>query len=107
MVANGWYKGRLGWENKANHYGDRRAVLVQLHVRYNDGTEEVMGSDPTWKASTGAIRFSEIYDGETYDARLEQNGWSEPGFDDLSWGLSNGWSCRSLIWSRKRMFRHA
>ncbi|WP_419872489.1 family 78 glycoside hydrolase catalytic domain [Candidatus Pristimantibacillus sp. PTI5] len=88
MVANGWYKGRLGWENKANHYGDRRAVLVQLHVRYNDGTEEVMGSDPTWKASTGAIRFSEIYDGETYDARMEQNGWSEPGFDDLSWGAA-------------------
>lgn len=88
MVANGWYKGRLGWENKANHYGDRRAVLVQLHVRYIDGTEEVVGSDPTWKASTGAIRFSEIYDGETYDARMEQNGWSEPGFDDSSWGVA-------------------
>lgn len=84
-VANGWYKGRLGWENQSNHYGDRRAALVQLHVVYKDGTEDVIVSDSTWQSSTGAVQLSEIYDGETYDARLEQR-WSEPGFDDAAWG---------------------
>ncbi|MDI4648441.1 alpha-L-rhamnosidase [Cohnella hashimotonis] len=84
-VANGWYKGRLGWENKSNHYGDRRAVLVQLHVRYRDGAEVVIASDESWKAATGPVLMSELYDGETYDARLEWKGWSEPGFDDTAW----------------------
>jgi alpha-L-rhamnosidase len=29
--------------------------------------------------------MSDIYDGETYDARREQAGWSEPGLDDHDW----------------------
>src|SRR2546429_9180061 len=28
---------------------------------------------------------SDIYNGETYDARLEQPGWNEAGFDDKNW----------------------
>ncbi|WP_159881491.1 alpha-L-rhamnosidase [Paenibacillus puerhi] len=85
LVGDGWYKGELTWLNKRNIYGDRRAVLLQLHIRYADGTEEWIGSDPTWKASTGPILLSEFYAGEIYDARLEQQGWSEAGFDDSSW----------------------
>ncbi|WP_372630652.1 family 78 glycoside hydrolase catalytic domain [Cohnella sp.] len=88
MVANGWYKGRLGWENKSNHYGDRRAVLVQMHIRYRDGTETVIVSDEAWKTETGPVLFSELYDGETYDARREWKGWSEPGFNDSSWSAA-------------------
>jgi alpha-L-rhamnosidase len=29
--------------------------------------------------------MSEIYDGETYDARREQIGWTSPEFDDHEW----------------------
>ncbi|MFC4306948.1 family 78 glycoside hydrolase catalytic domain [Cohnella boryungensis] len=85
MVADGWYKGRLGWENKTRHYGDRRALLLQLHIRYADGTEKTVVTDSDWKATLGPIRLSEIYDGETYDARDERTGWSEAAFDDSSW----------------------
>jgi alpha-L-rhamnosidase len=84
-IADGWYKGNLAWEHKRNKFGERRAALLQLHVAYEDGTEEVVATDPTWKAATGPIRYSEIYHGETYDARLEQKGWSEAGFDDSEW----------------------
>ncbi|MDR4946131.1 family 78 glycoside hydrolase catalytic domain [Neobacillus cucumis] len=85
MLADGWYKGNLAWENKRHIYGEQRAVMLQLHVRYDDGTEDVITSDPTWKTSTGPILYSEIYHGETYDARLEQVGWSEENFDDKAW----------------------
>jgi alpha-L-rhamnosidase len=85
MLADGWYKGNLAWEGKRNFYGDKRGILLQLNVRYLDGTEEIIVTDPSWKASTGPILFSEIYHGETYDARLEQNGWSEPGFNETKW----------------------
>jgi alpha-L-rhamnosidase len=85
MLADGWYKGNLAWEGKRNFYGEKRGVLLQLNVRYLDGTEEVIGTDHTWKASTGPILFSEIYHGETYDARLEQIGWSKPSFHETTW----------------------
>jgi alpha-L-rhamnosidase len=85
-LADGWYKGNLGWSNKRNIFGDRRAWFMQLHVQYGDGTEEVIRTDSTWKASTGPILSSELYHGETYDARLEQPGWTRSGFDDSNWG---------------------
>ncbi len=42
-------------------------------------------SDESWRAATGPILTSDIYDGETYDARLEKQGWSTPDFDDREW----------------------
>ncbi|MDQ6417946.1 family 78 glycoside hydrolase catalytic domain [Paenibacillus sp. LHD-117] len=85
MLADGWYRGGLGFSGRNYHYGDRRAALVQLHVRYSDGTENVITSDTTWKAATGPVLYSNIYHGEVYDARLERTGWSDPLFDDSSW----------------------
>ncbi len=85
VLGDGWYKGTLSFENKRHVYGDRRAALFQLYVKYDDGSEEIIVTDHTWKASTGPILYSEIYDGETYDARLEKAGWSRSGFDDSSW----------------------
>ncbi|WP_462409541.1 family 78 glycoside hydrolase catalytic domain [Neobacillus sp. Marseille-QA0830] len=85
LLADGWYKGNLVKEGNRNIYGDRRAAFFQIHVIYNDGSEEVISTDTTWKASTGPILFSEIYHGEIYDARLEKKGWSNPGYDDYEW----------------------
>lgn len=85
LLADGWYKGNLGWSNKRDIFGNRRALLLQLHVRYVDGSEEVIGTDSSWKASTGPILSSELYHGETYDARLEDQGWFQSGFNDNGW----------------------
>jgi alpha-L-rhamnosidase len=84
-LGDGWYRGRLGFEGKRNNYGTRLGLLAQLVVRYVDGRTQVVGTDERWKASTGPIRMSDIYDGETYDARLEKPGWSSAGYDDRSW----------------------
>jgi alpha-L-rhamnosidase len=85
MLADGWYKGNMSWEHKRNVYGDRRAAFLQIYVKYEDGTEEKLVTDNTWNASTGPVLYSEIYQGETYDARLEIDGWSNAGFDDKRW----------------------
>jgi alpha-L-rhamnosidase len=84
-LGDGWYRGRLGFEGKRNTYGTRLGLLAQLVVRYRDGRTQVVATDEQWKASTGPILMSDIYDGETYDARLEKAGWSRPGYDDRSW----------------------
>jgi alpha-L-rhamnosidase len=84
-LGDGWYRGHMGFRNKRNNYGTKVALLAQLIVRYADGRTQIFGTDERWKASTGPILMSDIYDGETYDARLEKAGWSRAGFDDGDW----------------------
>jgi alpha-L-rhamnosidase len=93
ILGDGWYRGNLGWRVRRNVYGDKVALLLQLHITLADGTKQIVTSDPSWKAATGPILESDIYNGEIYDARLELKGWSSPGFDDTSWSgvsLFNG-----------------
>ena len=69
-LGNGWYKGALGFNPTPNLYGDTAALLALVVLTYADGTEEILGTDESWDVSTGAIRFSELYDGETQDTTL-------------------------------------
>ena len=86
MLGDGWFRGRLGFGGgRRNIYGDRLALLAQLEIIYADGTTEKIVTDESWRAITGPILASDIYDGETYDARLEREGWSEPNYDDSDW----------------------
>lgn len=84
-IGDGWYRGFIGFNGQRNYYGDKAALLLQLKVTYKNGREEIIGTDDKWKASTGPILMSEIYNGETYDARLEKPGWSNAGFNDADW----------------------
>ncbi|HEY8231359.1 MAG TPA: family 78 glycoside hydrolase catalytic domain [Vicinamibacteria bacterium] len=64
-------------------------LRLELHLAYADGTNEVVASDGTWKASAdGPRRYDSLYLGETYDARREIAGWREPGFDDSRWAAA-------------------
>jgi alpha-L-rhamnosidase len=85
-LGDGWYRGRLGF-NGGHHdlYGTDLSLLAQLEVRYSDGRGLTFATDASWRAATGPILVSGLYDGETYDAREERTGWSEPGFDAASW----------------------
>lgn len=86
ILGDGWYRGRLGFGGgRRNVYGDRLALLAQLEIAYTDGTTERVVTDHSWRAATGPILASDIYDGETYDARVERPGWSTPGYDDGDW----------------------
>ncbi len=89
-LGAGWYKGVMGYKHERNLYGTRTAFGGQLILRYADGTEEWICTDESWKGSRSPALFSEIYDGEVYDARLEQPGWCFPGFDDSKWTPAQG-----------------
>jgi alpha-L-rhamnosidase len=85
MLGDGWYRGYLGFVSDRNLYGDRLALLVQLHLVYGDGRSQIITSDEQWRAAPGPIQMSDIYMGETYDARKEKPGWDQPDFDDSDW----------------------
>jgi alpha-L-rhamnosidase len=85
-IAEGWYAGDLTWLNERNLYGDATALSLQLYMFSSEGAESILMTDPEWKSSSGPILYSQLYHGEIYDARLEQEGWNAPGFDDRTWG---------------------
>jgi alpha-L-rhamnosidase len=86
QLADGWFRGRLTFaKTKRNVYGDKLGLLAQLMIVLDDGRTVVIGTDGSWRSSTGPVTSADLYEGEHYDARLEQPGWSVPGFDDSAW----------------------
>ena len=86
MLGNGWYcaSSVLPWE-KGGPWGDGPRAILQMTVTYDDGTEKLIVTDDTWKASTGAIGANQLIFGEAYDARLEKPDWNTAGYDDRQW----------------------
>ncbi len=86
VVGDGWYASPFGWRIERYGFGPPpRRFSAILQVDLADGRRQMLTTGPGWKSSVSAILKSEIYDGETRDARLEQPGWDRPGFDDASW----------------------
>ena len=88
LVGDGWYASAFTWQNERYSLGSGpRRFLAQLVVDYRDGTRDVIGTGPQWRMTESAVRSSEIYNGEDYDARAEVHGWDGAGFDVSAWDL--------------------
>ncbi|MBS1976746.1 MAG: family 78 glycoside hydrolase catalytic domain [Bacteroidetes bacterium] len=85
MLGSGWYRGFIGFDGQHDYYGKKLGLLFQLDITYSDGSHDLILSDGSWKNATASVLASEIYHGETIDARLEKTGWNTSGYDDLSW----------------------
>ena len=72
LLGKGWYMGTFGLENTENNYGDRMAVIAELHLDYTDGTHEVIGTDGSFGYTPSNIAQSGIYFGETADDTLHE-----------------------------------
>ena len=89
-VSQGWWRDKiiLVRNGSTNLRGKESAFRAILILRYDDGTEETIGTDETWNSSyTGPILTAAIYDGEIYDARVPVE-WRKTGLTDDSWGES-------------------
>ena len=72
FTGNGWYKGRLGYEGGKETYGDRFQVIAELRVTLADGTEQVIGTDESWRYQGSDLEYTDIYDGECLNHLLWQ-----------------------------------
>lgn len=76
-LGDGWFRGRLGFDGGfTDLYGNRCYAICEL---YCDDRLEVC-TDESWICKESPVLFSNIYDGEIYDARreaalLEKSGW--------------------------------
>ena len=88
LLGNGWYCGRIQcWPIDLCLYGKEPRLRAQLELDFADGRRQIVATDGAWQGSTdGPLRFSGIYEGETYDARMEMDGWDAPDFQpDARW----------------------
>jgi alpha-L-rhamnosidase len=84
ILGDGWYRSPLIWTG-IHLFPAPTRLMAQLELRYHDGTRETIGTDDSWTTAQSPISSSQIYDGETYDARLEEPGWNKPAFNGKGW----------------------
>ena len=86
----------LGWRDNAcvsstnfkNDHDDYSRVpfrgepclTAALHLVYERGGEEWLFTDGTWECGAGALVGADVFNGCTYDARLENPAWCTAGF---------------------------
>lgn len=86
VVGDGWYASPFGWRIERYGFGPApRRFRAMLRIDYADGTRDWVTTGPDWKIATSPVLKSEIYDGETFDARRIVPGWALPGFDASGW----------------------
>lgn len=86
QAGAGWAAGAFTYARKNKTYTDRISVLMELIVRYPDGSEEIIGTDSSWDVSDeGNLRYADWYDGEVYDASIEEEAiqWKKAEFAEL------------------------
>ena len=78
-VGKGWFRSPMpGWEeseDKTRRASQPCGLIAALLLSYADGSEEIIRTDGSWQTAESAIRFSEIYDGESCDGRFEPTAW--------------------------------
>ena len=84
LLGDGWYGSPLTWAGM-HFFTPPPRFQAQLELNYADGSQDVVVTDDSWKASSSPIVESQIYGGETYDARQEKAGWQDSNFDDSHW----------------------
>jgi alpha-L-rhamnosidase len=84
VLGGGWYSSPMTWAGYRDTPGSD-LLRAQLDVTLENGTHQTIVTDPSWLTSSAPITFSEIYGGESFDARLDQSGWSTPHFNASHW----------------------
>jgi alpha-L-rhamnosidase len=86
ILGNGrYYAPRMAVPTSTRGFGYPK-LLLQMRLEFADGSVRELTSDESWRLTTeGPIRANNEYDGEDYDARMDLDRWSEPGYDDAAW----------------------
>lgn len=81
MIAPGYFDAR---SPRVGAFGSPR-FICQVMIKYDDGSEQTVVSDTSWKIHLSGIVFSDLHEGENYDARHEIRDWCSPSYNASSW----------------------
>ena len=78
LLGKGWYRSRLvGWQSSAAQAELQKnpaGLRAELEIYYANGSSARFATDESWRVAPSPVRFSEIYDGEIYDATFAAEG---------------------------------
>ncbi|MDR2998791.1 MAG: glycoside hydrolase family 78 protein [Microbacterium sp.] len=90
-LAGGWATQHYGFAGNWHPiYAEQPRFAAQLVIELTDGTSQVVMTDEHWRTSSGPITESNLYNGESYDARLAVvdsagRGFAEAGYSASDW----------------------
>ena len=108
LLGYGWYAGHMNLGENRCFDGYFPQLLAQLDMELSNGKKVTIASDGAWRSTlAGAVRSSDLLDGEACDYRLDLPGWDQPGFDDRAWGKvwSQPRDSTPLVWQRAQPVR--
>ena len=85
LLADGWYRGEVGLLRSYDQFGDRTALLAQLHVDHPDGSTTVTGTGPGWTSARSHILAADLIEGQAEDRRRVLRDWAGPDAGDAGW----------------------
>ncbi len=87
VVGKGWFRSPMpGWmesKDKIRRKNQSGGLIALLRIEYIDGSTEEISSDESWECGESRVRFSEIYDGEIYDACFKTHEWKP--VEEFTW----------------------
>lgn len=72
-LSCGWFNGRINIRTRKDLPDAYPALICEIEIIYKDNTKEYIYSDESWETSLSKITFSDIYDGESYDATYKES----------------------------------
>ena len=87
LLGNGMQNpyGGFIWDFDRVRWRSAPMTALRLEAGLSDGTDFYLESDASFKTYPSGLLENEFRSGETYDARLEIDGWDIPGYDDSAW----------------------
>lgn len=86
-VAGGWAVGAFVFTRVNRVTANRQALLLEIRVEYEDGTNEVIATDSSWQVSmVGPFKMADLYDGETFDSnsiQIDEKSWNQASVENL------------------------
>lgn len=87
LLGDGWFAGRLGWQDSYALWGKHPSLCARLEVRLEDGTDVTVVTDESWQAAPSWLIGADLYDGEKIDLTQYPQGWdlAESKSSDIPW----------------------
>ena len=66
-VAPGWAVGHIGYDKGEKVFSDKIKIIAELIITYDNGRQEIICTDESWRVYSNEVIYADIYMGETVD----------------------------------------
>lgn len=70
LLSDGWFRGRHGFERRADGFGGETALLLALEIVDAARTTHRVATDASWQTRASTITRADLMDGQSVDFRL-------------------------------------